>query len=57
MERFERGERNRDIAAALRVSERSVERWRRQWRERGRGWSPVEGLTRAAEGSSPRERR
>ncbi|MER5201105.1 winged helix-turn-helix domain-containing protein [Streptomyces sp. NPDC002884] len=24
------------IAAALRVSERSVERWRRQWRERGK---------------------
>ncbi|MBD0688452.1 winged helix-turn-helix domain-containing protein [Streptomyces sp. CBMA123] len=33
--RFEGGEKNRDIAAALRVSERSVERWRRQWRERG----------------------
>ncbi|MEV4940615.1 winged helix-turn-helix domain-containing protein [Streptomyces zaomyceticus] len=27
--------RSREIAAALRVSERSVERWRRQWRERG----------------------
>ncbi|UXX91166.1 helix-turn-helix domain-containing protein [Streptomyces sp. AD2-2] len=36
MERFEGGQRNREIAAALRVSERSVERWRRQWRERGR---------------------
>jgi transposase len=33
--RFESGEKNREIAAALRVSERSVERWRRQWRERG----------------------
>ena len=35
VERFERGEKNREIAAGLRVSERSVERWRRQWRERG----------------------
>ncbi|WP_280686336.1 helix-turn-helix domain-containing protein [Kitasatospora sp. MAA19] len=35
MVRFEGGEKNREIAAALRVSERSVERWRRQWRERG----------------------
>jgi transposase len=34
VERFE-GEKNREIAAALRVSERSVERWRRAWRERG----------------------
>lgn len=33
--RFEEGSKNREIAAALRVSERSVERWRRQWRERG----------------------
>ncbi|WP_405674763.1 IS630 family transposase [Streptomyces sp. NBC_01511] len=33
--RFESGAKNREIAAALRVSERSVERWRRQWRERG----------------------
>ncbi|WP_331741405.1 winged helix-turn-helix domain-containing protein [Kitasatospora sp. NBC_00085] len=33
--RFEGGEKNREIAASLRVSERSVERWRRQWRERG----------------------
>ncbi|WP_444544898.1 IS630 family transposase [Streptomyces camponoticapitis] len=32
---FEAGEKNREIAAALRVSERSVERWRRQWREEG----------------------
>ncbi|MEU3855512.1 hypothetical protein [Streptomyces sp. NPDC029554] len=28
MERFEGGEKNGEIAAALRVSERSVERWR-----------------------------
>ncbi|MEU2914793.1 winged helix-turn-helix domain-containing protein [Streptomyces massasporeus] len=35
VERFERREKNREIAAALRVSERSVERWRRAWRERG----------------------
>ncbi|MER5402832.1 winged helix-turn-helix domain-containing protein [Streptomyces sp. NPDC002599] len=33
--RFEGGEGNRYIAATLRVSERSVERWRRQWREEG----------------------
>ncbi|MET8330555.1 helix-turn-helix domain-containing protein [Streptomyces sp. NPDC005181] len=31
----ETGENNREIAAALRVSERSVERRRRQWRENG----------------------
>ena len=35
--RFEGGKKNGEIAAALRVSERSVERWRRQWRERGAG--------------------
>ncbi|WP_457756420.1 IS630 family transposase [Streptomyces mirabilis] len=33
--RFEAGDRNKVIANALRVSERSVERWRRQWREGG----------------------
>lgn len=33
--RFDAGETNRGIAAALRVSERSVERWRRAWREGG----------------------
>nr|WP_030950287.1 winged helix-turn-helix domain-containing protein [Streptomyces sp. NRRL S-646] len=33
--RFEGGETNREVAVALRVSERSVERWRRAWRERG----------------------
>jgi transposase len=32
---FEVGEKNREIAASLRISERSVERWRRQWREKG----------------------
>ncbi|MEU9245909.1 IS630 family transposase [Streptomyces sp. NPDC048385] len=35
VERFERGEKNREISIALRVSERSVERWRQAWRERG----------------------
>lgn len=35
VECFERGDKKREIAAALRVSERSVERWRRQWREGG----------------------
>ncbi|MFD9286306.1 helix-turn-helix domain-containing protein [Streptomyces mirabilis] len=35
VERFEGGEKNREIATTLRVSERSVERWRRRWRERG----------------------
>jgi len=35
MERFEDGDKNREIATALRVSERSVERWLSQWRERG----------------------
>ncbi len=35
VERFEREEKNREVAAALRVSERSVERWRRAWREQG----------------------
>ncbi len=33
--RFEAGETNREVAVALQVSERSVERWRRAWRERG----------------------
>ncbi|MFG2823806.1 helix-turn-helix domain-containing protein, partial [Kitasatospora sp. NPDC048365] len=35
VERFEGGEKNGEIATALRISERSVERWRRQWRGRG----------------------
>ncbi len=34
-ERFARGERNAVIAKDLRVSERSVERWRRAWRHGG----------------------
>ncbi|MDD1062631.1 helix-turn-helix domain-containing protein [Streptomyces cocklensis] len=36
VERFEAGQRNGEVAAALRVSERSVERWRRAWCECGR---------------------
>ncbi|MFD9220224.1 helix-turn-helix domain-containing protein [Streptomyces sp. NPDC060064] len=35
MARIEAGETNNAVAAALRVSERSVERWRRQRREGG----------------------
>ncbi|MCK7626518.1 winged helix-turn-helix domain-containing protein [Streptomyces sp. RS10V-4] len=35
VERFEHGEKNRVIAVTLRVSEGSVERWRRAWREQG----------------------
>ncbi|MFD4537342.1 helix-turn-helix domain-containing protein [Kitasatospora sp. NPDC058492] len=35
MERFESGERNREIATALQVSDQPVEHWRQQWRERG----------------------
>ncbi|MFD6425267.1 helix-turn-helix domain-containing protein, partial [Streptomyces sp. NPDC060198] len=46
---FEAGHKHREIAAALRVSERSVERWRRQWREEG-----LTGL--ASEGSPGRPR-
>ncbi|MFI5679892.1 helix-turn-helix domain-containing protein [Streptomyces cellulosae] len=34
--RFARGDRTSDIAKDLRVSERSVEQWRRNWREGGR---------------------
>ncbi|MES5823709.1 helix-turn-helix domain-containing protein [Streptomyces sp. RG80] len=34
-ERFTRGEKTAVIAKDLRVSERSVERWRRAWREGG----------------------
>lgn len=33
--RFEVGHQNGHVAAALRFSERSVERWRRAWREQG----------------------
>ncbi|MEU0039205.1 helix-turn-helix domain-containing protein [Streptomyces sp. NPDC006333] len=35
VERFEGGQENAEIAAALRISVRSVERWRRAWRECG----------------------
>nr|WP_131770386.1 winged helix-turn-helix domain-containing protein [Candidatus Protofrankia californiensis] len=35
--RFERGEKTADIAAALRVGKRQVEKWRRTWREGGLG--------------------
>ncbi|MFG2364541.1 winged helix-turn-helix domain-containing protein [Streptomyces mirabilis] len=35
VERFEGGRKNVEIATALRVSVRSVERWRRAWRELG----------------------
>ncbi|MEU9404079.1 winged helix-turn-helix domain-containing protein [Streptomyces sp. NPDC048242] len=35
VERFEAGQKNAEVADALRVSERSVERWRRAWRELG----------------------
>ncbi|MFF4342944.1 winged helix-turn-helix domain-containing protein [Kitasatospora sp. NPDC001540] len=35
VERFQAGEGNVEVAAALRVSERSVERWRRAWRKSG----------------------
>jgi transposase len=41
---FEAGEKNREIASALRVSERSVERWRRQWREEGLAGVASKGL-------------
>ena len=33
--RFDSGATNREVAVALRVSQRSVERWRRSWRELG----------------------
>ncbi|MFE3168953.1 helix-turn-helix domain-containing protein [Streptomyces sp. NPDC059224] len=35
MERFEGGQKDAEIAAVLRISVRSVERWRRAWRESG----------------------
>ncbi|MFH8837227.1 helix-turn-helix domain-containing protein [Streptomyces sp. NPDC017868] len=49
MECFEGGKRNRETAVALRVSERSVERWRRTWRECGDAGSGRRDL-RAARG-------
>lgn len=41
--RFEAGEKNKDIAVVLRVSERSVERWRRQWHEGGTAGAASKG--------------
>ncbi|WNO69499.1 winged helix-turn-helix domain-containing protein [Streptomyces sp. AM2-3-1] len=35
VERFEGGQKNAEIAVALRISVRSVERWRQAWRESG----------------------
>ncbi|MER5599524.1 helix-turn-helix domain-containing protein [Streptomyces sp. NPDC002265] len=35
VERFECGQKNVEVATALRISVRSVERWRRAWREGG----------------------
>ncbi|WP_455567403.1 IS630 family transposase [Streptomyces anandii] len=35
VERFESGQKNAEVAAPLRISVRSVERWRRAWREGG----------------------
>ncbi|MFB7336022.1 winged helix-turn-helix domain-containing protein [Streptomyces adustus] len=35
VERFECGQKNVEVAAVLRISVRSVERWRRAWREGG----------------------
>ncbi|WUC23455.1 helix-turn-helix domain-containing protein [Streptomyces sp. NBC_00562] len=43
------GGKHREIADALRVSERSVERWLRQWRERGEAGS-APGARRGAQG-------
>ncbi|MFJ2237902.1 helix-turn-helix domain-containing protein [Streptomyces sp. NPDC087859] len=51
--RFEGGETNREAAAALRVSERSVERWRRAWRERGEAGS-CRGVLQGGPGSAKR---
>jgi len=47
--RFARGEKTAAIAKELRVSERSVERWRRAWREGG-----IEGLRSAGPGQVPK---
>jgi transposase len=49
VKRFEGGQKNRNIAAALRVSEGSVERWRRALRESGNAGA-------ASKGSSGRPR-
>ncbi|MFI6448810.1 winged helix-turn-helix domain-containing protein [Kitasatospora sp. NPDC050543] len=47
--RFEAGEKTSAIARDLRVSERSVERWRRAWREGG-----IQGLRSAGPASVPK---
>lgn len=47
--RFEGADRTSDIVKALRVRERSVEQWRRNWRETRPGGSAVEGAREAAE--------
>ncbi|WP_227026205.1 hypothetical protein [Streptomyces fodineus] len=43
VERFEREQENGELAAAPRASERSVERWRWAWRERGEAGVPSKG--------------
>nr|WP_202556529.1 winged helix-turn-helix domain-containing protein [Streptomyces sp. SID4950] len=43
VERFQAGQKNAEVADALRVSERSVERWRRAWREQGEAGVPSKG--------------
>ena len=47
-ERFEGREKGREIAAALRVSERSVERWQQSLARVWRGGSRLEGFARSA---------
>jgi hypothetical protein len=57
--RFEGGEKNREVAAVLRASERSVERWRRAWRAAWRAAWPtssrrvLRGVRGSAKCSSP----
>ncbi|MFD8033966.1 helix-turn-helix domain-containing protein [Streptomyces sp. NPDC059717] len=48
MECFQAGQKNAEVADALRVSERSVERWRRAWREQGEAGVLSKGLSGAA---------
>nr|WP_322725331.1 helix-turn-helix domain-containing protein [Streptomyces spongiae] len=48
MERFVAGQKNQRIATALRISERSVERWHRSWRERGEAGLLSKELSRKA---------
>ncbi|MFE2037711.1 helix-turn-helix domain-containing protein [Streptomyces scopuliridis] len=47
--RFAGGAKNSEVAAVLRVSERSVERWRRRLAGGGPGGCPVEGFSWAPE--------